>query len=192
MGVRVHVVPLGWIGSLPPLARGVLGDRWPFQVLLYARRRARARVARLVAGADVVHAQLLRTLAYLPVRRPPALVVDLIDALSVNLARRAESQRGPLALLAAVEAARLRRAEAEGLDWSTEVMIWAFGVSLFAHVVSFWGTSYFDQTVVLWHFTLAMLASLNLFTKSEELKAEATEETEDTDATELQNPLPAN
>jgi hypothetical protein len=82
------------------------------------------------------------------------------------------------------------RREAEEMDRPTEIMVWAFGVSLFAHVVSFWGTSYFDQTIVLWHFTLAMLASLHVFTQREDLKVEATEESED--PAELQNPLPAN
>lgn len=57
----------------------------------------------------------------------------------------------------------LRRQEAE-VDRPTEVMLWAFGASLFGHVVSFFGTSYFDQTSVLWYFTLAMLASLTLLT----------------------------
>ena len=57
----------------------------------------------------------------------------------------------------------LRRREVE-LDRPTEILVWAFGASLFGHVVSFFGTSYFDQTAVLWHFTLAMLASLALLT----------------------------
>ncbi len=112
LGVRLEVVRLGLAGAVPALARVLVGDRRPFQVLLYARRRARARVARLVAtgGFDVIHAQLVRAAAYLPPARPA--VVDLIDALSANFARRARSGRGPLAALAAWEAARLRRAEA--------------------------------------------------------------------------------
>ena len=57
----------------------------------------------------------------------------------------------------------LARWEAES-DRSTEIMVWAFGASLFGHAVSFFGTSYFDQTIVLWHFTLAMLASLTVLT----------------------------
>ena len=56
-----------------------------------------------------------------------------------------------------------RRREAEP-DRPTEILLWAFGASLFGHVVSFFGTSYFDQTIVLWHFTLALLASLALLT----------------------------
>ncbi len=112
MGVRVRIVRLGPVGAVASLARGLVGDGRPFQVLLYARRRARAEVATLAADADVVHAQLLRTLTYLPAAHPPATVVDLIDALSANFARRAATERGPLAPLVALETGRLARAEA--------------------------------------------------------------------------------
>jgi len=113
MGVRVEVVRLGLGGAAASVARVLGGDRRPLQVLLYAARGARARVAALMAGTDVVHAQLVRTLAYLPAARPPAAVVDLIDALSANFAGRAASERGPLGPVVAWEAARLRRCEAE-------------------------------------------------------------------------------
>jgi len=113
MGARVVVVPLGVAGAVPALARALVGDRRPLQALLYARRGAGRRVAALVAGADVVHAQLVRALAYLPAHRPPAVVVDLIDALSRNFARRARRERGLRARVFTWEAARLRRAETE-------------------------------------------------------------------------------
>jgi sugar transferase (PEP-CTERM/EpsH1 system associated) len=113
MGLRVEVVPLGILGAIPSLARVLAGDPRPLQVLLYARRRARERVARIVRDVDVVHAQLLRTLAYVPEARPPALAVDLIDALSANLARRAGAERGIVGRIARWEAARLARAEGE-------------------------------------------------------------------------------
>jgi len=113
LGVRLVVVPLGMLGAVPALARALLGDRRPFQVLLYARRRAAATVARLGAraGFDVVHAQLVRAASYLPSEGGPPAVVDLIDALSANFARRAASERGPLGTVAAWEAARLARYE---------------------------------------------------------------------------------
>lgn len=60
----------------------------------------------------------------------------------------------------------LCRKEAES-DRRTEILIWAFGISLFGHAVSFFGISYFDQTIVLWHFTLAILASLSLLTQAQ-------------------------
>jgi hypothetical protein len=65
----------------------------------------------------------------------------------------------------------LRRREAEP-DRPTEILLWAFGASLFGHVVSFFGTSYFDQTNVLWYFTLAMLASLKRLTSQTDEVAE--------------------
>jgi sugar transferase (PEP-CTERM/EpsH1 system associated) len=115
LGVRVEVVPLGLAGAAPALARAVLGDPRPLQVLLFTRRRARAAVARLLARErfDVVHAQLVRTAAYLPDGGGPPVVLDLIDALSANFERRAARDRGPLALVSAWEAARLRRCEDE-------------------------------------------------------------------------------
>jgi sugar transferase (PEP-CTERM/EpsH1 system associated) len=111
LGVRVEVVPLGFGGMVPALAGVVAGDPRPLQVLLFARRRARSRLAALLAEPfDVVHAQLLRALADLaPGARP--LVVDLIDALSANTARRAAVEGGLAAPVLAREAARLARAE---------------------------------------------------------------------------------
>ena len=113
LGVRVEVVRLGLGDAAASLARVLRGDRRPLQVLLYSGRAARARVTRLMAGSDVVHAQLLRTLAHLPGSRPPAAVMDLIDALSMNLARRAASEGAFVGRAAAWEAARLRRCETE-------------------------------------------------------------------------------
>jgi sugar transferase (PEP-CTERM/EpsH1 system associated) len=114
LGVRVEVIRLGVTGAPASLARALAGDSRPLQVLLYARRRARRRLRALVAagGFDVVHAQLLRALADLGPDGPP-LVVDLVDALSGNLARRAAAERPVVAPLLAREAARLARAEAE-------------------------------------------------------------------------------
>jgi len=115
LGVRVEVVRLGLAGAAPSLARALVGDPRPLQVLLYARRRARARVAALAACADLVHAQLVRAATYLPVAPAPApaAAVDLVDALSASFARRAARERGLLGLIAAVEAARLLRYENE-------------------------------------------------------------------------------
>ena len=113
LGVRVQVVPLGVAGALPQMARALLGDRRPFQVLLYERAHARRAVDALLTRErfDVVHAQLLRTVEYLPGAGGPPVVVDLIDALSANLRRRAERDRLPMGLVAAWEAARVARAE---------------------------------------------------------------------------------
>lgn len=113
LGVRVQVVPLGVAAALPQLARGCLGDRRPFQVLLYDRAAARRAVDALLARErfDVVHAQLVRTAAYLPAADGPPLVLDLVDALSANLRRRAARDRTPIGRVAACEAARVAREE---------------------------------------------------------------------------------
>jgi sugar transferase (PEP-CTERM/EpsH1 system associated) len=114
LGVGVEVVRLGLGGALPSLARAVLGDPRPLQALLFARRRARARLRGLLgSGAfDVVHAQLVRSLPYLPATPAPPVVVDLIDALSETMGGRARHERGLRARVLAWEAARLRHAEA--------------------------------------------------------------------------------
>jgi glycosyltransferase involved in cell wall biosynthesis len=113
LGVRIHVLPLGLVGALPALGRALLGDPRPLQVLLYWRAQARRGIERLLAsgGFDVVHAQLLRSADYLPHPGGPPVVVDLVDALSLNLDRRARLERGPVGKLAAWEARRVARAE---------------------------------------------------------------------------------
>jgi hypothetical protein len=75
-------------------------------------------------------------------------------------------------LVVAFREVGLRRREAES-DRPTGIMVWAFGASLFGHIVSFFGTSYFDQTNVLWQFTLAMIGSLSLLTQGHRKPAEA-------------------
>jgi hypothetical protein len=62
----------------------------------------------------------------------------------------------------------------------TELMVWSFGVLLFAHVTAFFGISYFDQVRVIWYISLAMLASVGLLASEaeevESLEVEAMEE----------------
>jgi CDP-diglyceride synthetase len=53
-------------------------------------------------------------------------------------------------------------------DRPTEMLMWAFGVLLFSHLATFFGTSYFDQTNVLWLLTLALVASLRLVTERQQ------------------------
>jgi sugar transferase (PEP-CTERM/EpsH1 system associated) len=112
-GVRVEIVPLGLAGGVGSIARVLAGDRRPLQVLLYARARAAARIARLMAAEpfDVAHLQLVRAAPYLPEPPGPPAVVDLVDALSANMRLRARLERGPVGPIAAWESARLRRFE---------------------------------------------------------------------------------
>lgn len=91
------------------MARGVLGDRRPFQVLPYTGNAAVREVAELAAEHDLVHAHLLRAIPMVPDHEP--LVVDLVDALSLNLTRRSEHDRGVRRWAARWEASRLGRYE---------------------------------------------------------------------------------
>jgi sugar transferase (PEP-CTERM/EpsH1 system associated) len=112
LGLRLEVVPLRLASAPVALARGLVDAR-PLQVLLYRRAQALATVRALVAREcfDVVHAQLVRTGAYWPDAGGPPVVLDLVDALSENFARRAARDRGPLKWASAIEGSRLRRYE---------------------------------------------------------------------------------
>jgi len=68
-----------------------------------------------------VHAQLVRAASYLPAGVPA--VVDLIDALSANFARRAASDRGPLGAAAAWEARRLAQFEPRVAAGAARVLV---------------------------------------------------------------------
>jgi len=86
---RVIVAPFTAASALRGLGKLVAGDARPVQALLYAGA-GRAQVATALAGGeyDVVHAQLLRTVGWLPRQGCPPLVVDLVDALSASYVRR--------------------------------------------------------------------------------------------------------
>jgi hypothetical protein len=47
-----------------------------------------------------------------------------------------------------------------GKDRHLVIASWAFGVTLFAHIMSFFGVFYFGQMVMLWDLTLAMIGSM--------------------------------
>ncbi len=51
-------------------------------------------------------------------------------------------------------------------DRPTGIFVWSFGVLLFAHVTSFFGISYYDQTRILWYLNLGMIASVHLLPKT--------------------------
>ena len=112
LGLRLEIVRLGLASAPVALARGLVDAR-PLQVLLYRRAHAVATVRALVSRErfDVVHAQLVRTGAYWPDAGGPPVVLDLVDALSENFARRAARDRGPLKWASAIEGSRLRRYE---------------------------------------------------------------------------------
>jgi len=109
---RVVVVPHGRAGRGAGLLHALLrGD--PLQVGLHRAAAMRRVVGRLAdpAGADVAIVQLARMAPYLAGPGHPPTVLDMVDALSLNMARRAARERGPLGPVAAWEARRLRRFE---------------------------------------------------------------------------------
>jgi glycosyltransferase involved in cell wall biosynthesis len=81
-------------------------DRRPAQSLPFTGRAARRRIEHLGGSVDLIHTQLIRTTPLLPEAGPPV-VVDLIDAMSVNLRRRAHHDRGVRGLAARWEARRV-------------------------------------------------------------------------------------
>ena len=109
---RVVVVPLAAARMGLNLARHGLSSL-PLQAALYdAPAMTRALRALGADGPyDLAHVQLARMAPHLAACPARARVVDLVDALSLGMERRAERDRGPGRWLARLEAARLRAYE---------------------------------------------------------------------------------
>lgn len=92
-----------------------LPGREPLQAAMYASPGLRRALAGLLASRrfDLVHMQLARLGPLVDDIGDTPRVLDFVDALSVNMARRAEWDRGPMARLAALDAARLASYERE-------------------------------------------------------------------------------
>ena len=109
---EVHTVPLGVAGMAAGVLRGIRTGR-PLQTSIYDTPRMRRLVHGLLREGqhDVVHVQMARMAALLDGVATPPRVVDLIDALSVNMARRGALDSGPMRWLAAREQSRLAELE---------------------------------------------------------------------------------
>lgn len=115
-GVRVVTAGIGPMSRAAGVARHVFSDL-PLQAALFDSAKARSALAALASeGFDVAHLQLVRLAPLAPVLASLPCLVDFVDALSLNIARRAELDIAPLRPLWRVEAARLRRAETALLD----------------------------------------------------------------------------
>lgn len=112
LGVQVVTVPLGRAAAALRIARG-LWSELPLQAALYDAPRARAAIRALVAAQrfDLVHVQLARTVPLVDASLGLPRVVDLVDALSLNMERRAAHDRGWLRWAARIDARRLRAYE---------------------------------------------------------------------------------
>jgi hypothetical protein len=113
--------------ALVRMARGTLGlfGSRPLQSAMYDSPARRRVVDELLAATpfDLVHVQLARLgglVEHLEARR---CVIDLVDALSLNMARRAEFDRTPLRWLASFEASRMARYERALCTRATRVSI---------------------------------------------------------------------
>jgi sugar transferase (PEP-CTERM/EpsH1 system associated) len=107
-------VPYRPLHSLRAILAGMTRGK-PLQGCIYETREMRHAIGRLLAERrhDVAHVQLVRMAGLLEGETSIPRVIDLVDALSLNLRRRASFDRGPLRQLARTEANRLRRYERE-------------------------------------------------------------------------------
>jgi sugar transferase (PEP-CTERM/EpsH1 system associated) len=102
----VTVVPLSRLQMASALIANAASPL-PWQTLLYQTGAMKAAVrAQLQRDFDVVHVQLARMAEHVVHGDTPC-VIDFIDALSMNMQRRAREQRGPLKRIVALEADRM-------------------------------------------------------------------------------------
>jgi sugar transferase (PEP-CTERM/EpsH1 system associated) len=85
----------------------------PLQVAAFDQVPGSARLRELLDTAqfDLAHVQMARLGPMLQRLQPLPCVLDLVDALSVNMARRADLDRGPLRMVARLDARRLAHYE---------------------------------------------------------------------------------
>ena len=108
---RVIVAPRNRLGMGLRALATLPGGR--LQVAMHDAVPSAANLAGLLATSrfDLAHLQLVRLGGLVPWLAPLPVVVDLVDALSLNMARRAAFDRGPLRPVARMEAARLAKYE---------------------------------------------------------------------------------
>jgi sugar transferase (PEP-CTERM/EpsH1 system associated) len=87
----------------------------PLQTLYFFDPRFQKRVKSLLTQQpfDLIHVQLVRMAPVADGLEGIPTVIDLIDALSVNMSRRAQRERGPMAWIVGKEAKRLQKYERE-------------------------------------------------------------------------------
>lgn len=122
---EVITVPYRPATMLARLCTGFLRGR-PIQSAFHETSAMRRVIARLLSEQrhDLIHVQLSRMAGLLKEATPIPRVIDFVDALSLNLRRRAAYDRVPLKLLASAEASRLLRYEREvcrSWDYATVV-----------------------------------------------------------------------
>jgi sugar transferase (PEP-CTERM/EpsH1 system associated) len=109
---RVILAPRSRIGMAVRALSALPGAR-PLQVAMHDAVPRAADLPGLLATSDfdLAHLQLVRLGGLVPRLAPLPVVVDLVDALSLNMARRAATDRGPMRAIARMEARRLAQYE---------------------------------------------------------------------------------
>lgn len=119
----IDLLPLpAWRQLLGMARAGILGR--PLQTGLYDLWPGK-RLSGILEGGDfdLVHVQLARLAGVLPRVAPLPCVVDLVDALSLNMRRRAEFGRPPMAWIARSESRRLQRLEESLISQATALCV---------------------------------------------------------------------
>lgn len=109
---RVTLVRRSPLKDVAQIARNLFA-RYPLQTMLYQSQEMARTLSRLLAqdSFDLAHVQLVRMAPYLENEGFAPRVVDLIDALSLNMERRFHTDHTPLRLAAYLEWKRLQRYE---------------------------------------------------------------------------------
>ena len=121
---RVIVAPRNPLGAAWRALRACF-TKQAFQVAIYDCVPASAALDSLLAESDfdIAHVQLARLGPMLQRLAPLPCVLDMVDALSLNMARRGMLDRGPLGFVARMEAARLAVFERELSEQAAGVAI---------------------------------------------------------------------
>lgn len=121
---RIVFVPRSRVSAAWRALRALPGERSLQQAWCADPALHRALHAEVATQAfDLAHVQLVRLADSLPALRPLPVAVDLVDALSLNMRRRAALDAGPMAWLARIEAARIARSEAALLQSARAVAV---------------------------------------------------------------------
>jgi len=110
--VRVRAVVLPKLASWWSTLRG-LPSRVPLQVHYYRSRKLARIVREELADSDAVWCHFVRMVSYLPPPGSVRVVVDLCDAVSLNLERANRIRRGLFALINRIEVGRMKSYELE-------------------------------------------------------------------------------
>lgn len=109
---QIEAVPITRISKLKNILRAPLSTL-PLQVTYYQHEQIQKKVNELLSQKqfDIVHTQLARMAPFVQPWSSLPKVLDFIDALSLNMARRAKQEKGLKSLVFGIEARRMSRYE---------------------------------------------------------------------------------